>query len=94
MMRLFARALLVSAGLILGGVGVGTFLSPTTVLAKPDKDEKERHPHIHRAIAELREARKELKEADHDFKGHRDEAVEEVDKAIRQLEICLKVDKK
>jgi hypothetical protein len=93
-MRLYARALLVSAGMILGGVGVGTFLSPTTAVAKPEKEDKERHPHIHRAIVELREARKELKEADHDFKGHRDEAVEDVDKAIKQLEVCLKVDKK
>jgi hypothetical protein len=34
-----------------------------------------------------------LKIAAHDFGGHRDEAVEAVDKAIRQLEECLKCDK-
>ena len=40
---------------------------------------KERHPHIHKAIEELREARKELKEADHDFGGHREMALRATD---------------
>lgn len=53
----------------------------------------ERHPHIRAALHELREARGELKTAAHDFGGHRDEAVEATDKAIRQLEECLKYDK-
>jgi L-lactate utilization protein LutB len=52
------------------------------------------HPHIHHAIHELREAHKELKEAKHDFGGHREKAVEKVDHAIKQLEIALKFDKK
>ena len=62
--------------------------------AVADKDDKEKHPHIRAAIEELREARKDLKEGDHDFEGHRKEAIEAVDVAIKQLEICLKVDKK
>jgi hypothetical protein len=90
-MRPFARALLVSAGLVLSGVGTYTCLTPAEAR---EKEEKERHPHIRRALEELREARKELKEADHDFKGHRDEAIEDCNRAIKQLEICLKVDKK
>lgn len=56
--------------------------------------EKEKHPHIRAALKELREAKKELKEAAHDFGGHRAEALEAVDKAINQLETCLKFDKK
>jgi uncharacterized protein (DUF2249 family) len=51
----------------------------------------ERHPRIHAAIEALREAREELKAAAHDFCGHRAEALEQVDHAIRQLheaEIC------
>jgi hypothetical protein len=91
-MRPYARALLVSAGLILGGAGIATFTTSPAAVAR--ENQGERHPHIHKATEELREARKELKEADHDFKGHRDEAVEDCDKAIKQLEICLKVDKK
>ncbi len=54
----------------------------------------EHHPHIHGAIHELKEARKDLKEADHDFGGHREEAVKAIDVAIEQLEICLKHDKR
>ena len=53
----------------------------------------ERHPHIRAALHELREAREELKTAAHDFGGHRVEALEATDKAIRQLEECLKYDK-
>jgi hypothetical protein len=45
---------------------------------------------IHRALNALREARHELKEAKHDFGGHREDAIHAVDKAIEQLEVCLK----
>jgi acyl-CoA reductase-like NAD-dependent aldehyde dehydrogenase len=45
----------------------------------------ERHPHIHAAVEALREAREELKSAAHDFCGHRAEALEQVDRAIKQL---------
>ena len=45
----------------------------------------ERHPRIHAAIEALREAREELKSAAHDFCGHRAEALEQVDHAMRQL---------
>jgi hypothetical protein len=53
----------------------------------------ERHPHIRHALAELKEARVELKEAAHDFGGHRKAALEAVEVAIRQLNVCLKHDK-
>jgi hypothetical protein len=56
--------------------------------------EKERHPHLHAAVKELKEARRELKEANHDFGGHREDAVKAIDVAIRQLEEALKFDKK
>jgi hypothetical protein len=48
------------------------------------------HPHIHHALHELEETRRELKEAKHDFGGHREKALEKVDHAIRQLELALK----
>jgi len=44
------------------------------------------HPHIRAAIAELREAREELRTAAHDFCGHRKEAIAKTDQALRQLE--------
>jgi hypothetical protein len=48
------------------------------------------HPHIHHAIHELKETRSELKEAKHDFGGHREAAIKDVDYAIEQLELALK----
>ena len=90
-------ALVLTAGLLLACVGIlpvgGDVLVPAAQ-AQEKKEKRERHPHIHAAIRELREARKELKEADHDFGGHRVEAIEAIDKAIKQLELALKFDKK
>lgn len=81
-----ARRNLLKVGLSLAGLG----LLPAIARA----DGKERHPHIRAAIRELREAKKELKEADHDFGGHRVDAIKAIDVAIEQLETCLKFDKK
>ena len=54
----------------------------------------EQHPHIRAALHELREARHELETAAHDFGGHRKEALEAVDNAIKQLQEALQYDKK
>lgn len=54
----------------------------------------EQHPHIRAALRELREARQELQTAAHDFGGHRKEALEAVDNAIKQLQEALQYDKK
>jgi hypothetical protein len=84
------RAALGAAG------GTGLALAAAAFLpsrAAADKDE-ERHPHIRRAIEELREAKKDLENADHDFGGHRKEASEAIDVALKQLRICLENDKK
>jgi hypothetical protein len=51
------------------------------------------HPEIHAAINSLEHARMHLKEARHDFGGHREEALRATDEAIRQLKICLEFDK-
>jgi hypothetical protein len=48
------------------------------------------HPHLHRALHELKEARVQLKEAKHDFGGHREKALKDVDHAIEQLELAIK----
>ena len=53
----------------------------------------ERHPEIHAAIESLEHARMHLKEARHDYGGHREEALRATDEAIRQLKICLEFDK-
>lgn len=58
------------------------------------KGANEQHPHIRAAIHELEEAKKELQTAAHDFGGHRAEALEAVDNAIKQLRQALQYDKK
>jgi hypothetical protein len=91
-MRTATRTLLLAACLSVAGVGLWTSTGGPPPANAQEK--KERHPHIHAAIKELKEARRELKEADHDFGGHRVKAIEAIDHAIEQLEKALKHDKK
>ena len=55
--------------------------------------ERERHPEILKAISALERARGELQDAAHDFCGHKAEAVEATDNAIRQLRLALESDR-
>jgi hypothetical protein len=63
---------------------------PATPAPSPVPAAPERHPQIHAAIDALRNARAHLQEAKHDFGGHRDAAIQAVNQAIEQLEICMK----
>jgi hypothetical protein len=62
---------------------------PATGAAAP----AEKHPEIHEALESLRKAKEHMEHAAHDFGGHRVEAIEATNRAIKQLEICLKYDK-
>jgi len=53
----------------------------------------EPHPEIREALHALRRAKEHMEHAAHDFGGHRVEAIAATNKAIEQLEICLKYDK-
>jgi hypothetical protein len=53
----------------------------------------EPHPEIRAAMQSLRHAKEHLEKAAHDFGGHRVEAIEAINKAQEQLEVCLKYDK-
>jgi hypothetical protein len=53
----------------------------------------EPHPEIHDALEALRRARRHMAEAEHDFGGHKADALRATDDAIRQLEICMKFDR-
>ena len=46
------------------------------------------HPHIHEALEAMRAAKHHLETADHDFHGHRVKAIEHLDAAIHEAEIC------
>jgi hypothetical protein len=90
-----ALSLVLAGAVLCSGAGVATYQflgNPSAAQgADKDKDEKkERHPRIHAAIQELKEARKDLKDADHDFGGHRKAAIESIDHSIEQLEKALK----
>jgi uncharacterized protein YlxW (UPF0749 family) len=82
--------------LVLGLMSV----TPAVMTAAAPQEKKERHernekhPHIQAAIHELQEAKNELQHADHDFGGHRVEAIEAVDNALKQLRQALQYDKK
>ena len=54
----------------------------------------EKHPAIRNAIRALEKAKVELKNADHDFGGHRESALKECDAAIAELKLALQYDKK
>ncbi|MGP8154646.1 MAG: hypothetical protein ACLQBQ_11020 [Smithella sp.] len=53
-------------------------------------DEKAMHPRIVKAIDALEDAVAYMKEAPHDFGGHRAKAIEDSEKAIKQLRMALK----
>jgi hypothetical protein len=53
----------------------------------------EPHPQIREALGALRRAKEHMEHAAHDFGGHRVEAIEATNQAIKQLELCLKYDK-
>lgn len=48
------------------------------------------HPRLRHALHELREARAELKNAAHNYGGHRKRALHDVNVAITQIELALK----
>ncbi len=48
----------------------------------------EPHPHIHEALEAMRNAKHHLESAAHDFDGHRVKAIEHLDQAIHEAEIC------
>ena len=70
-----------------------TTTSPTTP-AKKSRKGGESHPAIANAIKELEAANKHLKEAAHDFGGHKEKAIKACEDAISQLKEAEKFDKK
>lgn len=46
------------------------------------------HPQIHDALEAMRTAKHHLEGAQHEFQGHRVKAIQHLDQAIREAEIC------
>lgn len=66
-------------------LALGTIATPRYANTAPPAE----HPHIHAAVAELREARNELQHAAHDFCGHRADALRDTQAALNQLQKAL-----
>jgi hypothetical protein len=49
----------------------------------------ERHPHIDEALESMRAAKHHLESAEHDFDGHRAKAIEHLNEAMHEAEICM-----
>ncbi|HUO27011.1 MAG TPA: hypothetical protein VMU61_15185 [Candidatus Aquilonibacter sp.] len=47
------------------------------------------HPHIQEALEAMRNAKHHLESADRDFDGHRAKAIDHLDQAIHEAEICM-----
>ena len=47
------------------------------------------HPHIDEALEAMRNAKHHLETAEHDFVGHRVKAIEHLNMAIHEAEICI-----
>jgi hypothetical protein len=90
-------SLVLASSFVLAATGLGLYaggvIGGAPARAEEGATPRERHPHIRAAIRELREAKRELEKADHDFGGHRAEALKASDRAIEQLEKALKFDK-
>lgn len=56
--------------------------------------EREKHPEIDAAMMHLREAKKNLEHAAHDFGGHRVTALKHIDEALEECRQALEFDKK
>jgi hypothetical protein len=77
-------------------------VSPTQIVAAQQQaaapirkvEPRERHPEIRKAITSLERAKYALQHADHDFGGHRADALAATDKAIEQLRLALQYDKR
>jgi hypothetical protein len=80
---------LVSLGVL--AIAVNTYAQGTNAPAHP---KGEQHPAIHRAVANLREARHALNEAKSEFGGHRTKAIKAVDEALEECRLALETGKK
>ena len=73
--------------MVLGVVG-------TSRPANTEPQREERHPRIAQAIDALRGAQEYMRDAAHDFCGHKQAAMRDTDRAMRQLQAALACDRR
>jgi len=84
-MTLSRRTALASA--TLAGLGLAF------VAENAEAQAREEHPKIRQAIRALEAAKDDMQHAEHDFGGHRVDAIRASDEAIRQLQLALNYDR-
>jgi hypothetical protein len=58
--------------------------APVAAAAVPEP-----HPHIHEALESMHAAKHHLESAEHDFDGHRAKAIEHLNQAMHEAELCM-----
>jgi hypothetical protein len=89
-MKLGTRIL--STGAFSALMAVGLAAHPATALAEPQltmRSEEMAHPRLVKAIHEMREALRELREAPDDFGGNKGAAIRDTEQAIHSLKKAL-----
>ncbi|HLJ94717.1 MAG TPA: hypothetical protein VKU02_16135 [Gemmataceae bacterium] len=84
-----ARSVLLGSGVVLAGLTMFT-LGGTGIGLPPVQAAAPHHPHIHKALNLLRDAKRELEQADHIFGGYRSKAIRNTEDAIANLEKARK----
>lgn len=93
-MRKVTTYLLAGSIAVAGAVGATRAVAYSQQPAKEARMAKEKHPAIHAAINSLERAKKELEGANHDFGGHRVDAIKAIDEALKQLRLADAYDAK
>ncbi len=86
--RVSRRAVLKAGGV--GALAAAAGLLATTAVQGQSDADRQRHPRLARAIDDLRDARDYLRNAPNKFGGHKSEAIEAIDRALRQLREAIK----
>ncbi|MGD0236538.1 MAG: hypothetical protein ABSC55_18610 [Syntrophorhabdales bacterium] len=73
----------------LGMLTATAFVTPATAQNPGIGEEKAEHPRIAKAIRDLEDAIRYMRNAPHDFGGHKQEAIEASENAIRELKLAL-----
>jgi multidrug efflux pump subunit AcrA (membrane-fusion protein) len=73
---------------LLSGIAIGALMMGGVWTAAA-QNERAMHPRIAAAIASLKDAEAYMREAPHDFGGHREAALKASEAAIRQLNFAL-----
>jgi len=89
---LITATLLLALAIPVGAAGPKAAAAPVAAAAAPvpaAAAAPEKHPNIEAALEAMRNAKHHLDDAAHDYHGHRVKAIEHLDQAIHEAEICM-----